>query len=89
MANTAQASNAAAVPAQIAQRSLYLSRRSFQVGNSGILQVLEANRVYQRAQLALVEARSRQYFNVARLYVATAGGWLPDSGGNEATQPSS
>jgi NodT family efflux transporter outer membrane factor (OMF) lipoprotein len=65
--------------AQIAERSLYLSRRSFQVGNSGILQVLEANRVYQRAQLTLVEARSRQYLNVARLYVATAGGWLPEA----------
>jgi len=62
--------------AQIAQRSLRLSRRSFEVGNSGVLQVLEANRSYQRAQLALVDARSRQYLNVARLYVATAGGWL-------------
>jgi NodT family efflux transporter outer membrane factor (OMF) lipoprotein len=71
--------------AQIAQRSLYLSRRSFQVGNSGILQVLEANRVYQRAQLALVEARARQYLNVARLYVATAGGWLPDAADNAAS----
>lgn len=64
--------------AQIAQRSLALSRRSFEVGNSGVLQVLEANRSYQRAQLALVEARSRQYLNVARLYVATAGGWTQD-----------
>jgi NodT family efflux transporter outer membrane factor (OMF) lipoprotein len=62
--------------AQIAERSLYLSRRSFQVGNSGILQVLDANRSYQRAQLSLVEARSRQYLNVAQLYVATAGGWM-------------
>lgn len=64
--------------ARIAERSLYLSRRSFQVGNSGVLQVLEANRGYQRAQLALVEARSRQYLDVARLYVATAGGWIDD-----------
>lgn len=62
--------------AQIADRSLYLSRRSFQVGNSGILQVLDASRSYQRARLALVEARTRQYQNVARLYVATAGGWI-------------
>ncbi len=61
--------------AQIAQRSFGLSRRSFQVGNSGILQVLDANRVYQRAQLELVDARARQYLNVARLYAATAGGW--------------
>jgi NodT family efflux transporter outer membrane factor (OMF) lipoprotein len=64
--------------ARIAERSLYLSRRSFQVGNSGVLQVLEANRGFQRAQLALVEARSRQYLDVARLYVATAGGWIDD-----------
>jgi len=59
----------------VAQRSLGLSRRSFQVGNSGILQVLESERLYQRATSSLVEARARQYFNVARLYVATAGGW--------------
>ena len=30
--------------ADVAGRSLHLSRRSFEVGNSGILQVLEANR---------------------------------------------
>jgi hypothetical protein len=61
-----------------AERSLYLSRRSFQVGNSGILQVLDASRRYQRAKLDLLEARARQYHNVARLYVATAGGWTGD-----------
>lgn len=64
--------------ARIAGRSLHLSRRSFEVGNSGVLQVLDASRTYQRARLALVEARSRQYLNVARLYVATAGGWTGD-----------
>ncbi len=64
--------------AAIAERSLHLSRRSFQVGNSGILQVLDSSRSYQRAKLALVEARARQYFNIARLYVATAGGWTQD-----------
>ncbi|MDE2596699.1 MAG: efflux transporter outer membrane subunit [Sphingomonadales bacterium] len=61
--------------ADIAQRSLALSRRSFQVGNSGILQVLDASRAWQRARLALVEARARRFTDVARLYVATAGGW--------------
>jgi NodT family efflux transporter outer membrane factor (OMF) lipoprotein len=61
--------------ASIAERSLYLSRRSFQVGNSGVLQVLDASRASQRAQLALVDVRARQYQNVARLLVATAGGW--------------
>ena len=64
----------------VAQRSLDLSRRSFQVGNSGILQVLESERLYQRSTANLVEARARQYLNIARLYVATAGGWAGDSG---------
>jgi NodT family efflux transporter outer membrane factor (OMF) lipoprotein len=59
----------------VASRSLDLSRRSFQVGNSGILQVLDSERLYQRASADLVDARTRQYLNVARLYVATAGGW--------------
>lgn len=59
----------------VADRSRTLSRRSFQVGNSGILQVLESERLYQRASNGLVLARTRQFLNVARLYVATAGGW--------------
>jgi NodT family efflux transporter outer membrane factor (OMF) lipoprotein len=59
----------------VAQRSLVLSRRSFQVGNSGVLQVLDSERLYQRANTNLVLARTRQYLNIARLYVATAGGW--------------
>lgn len=57
----------------VAARSLLLSRRSFEVGNSGILQVLDSSRSYQRAKLALVEAQQRQFLNVSRLYVATAG----------------
>ncbi|MGY2736316.1 efflux transporter outer membrane subunit [Sphingomonas sp. UYP23] len=59
----------------VAERSRHLSRRSYQVGNSGILQVLETERLYQRASNGLVLARTRQFLNVARLYVATAGGW--------------
>jgi outer membrane protein TolC len=61
--------------ADVARRSLQLSRRSFEVGNSGILQVLDSERLYQRASADLVMARSAQFVNVARLYVATAGGW--------------
>ncbi|WP_243652391.1 efflux transporter outer membrane subunit [Novosphingobium sp. PhB165] len=63
--------------AQVADHSLRLSRRSFEVGNSGVLQVLDSGRSYQHAQLALVDTRARQFQNVARLYAATAGGWVP------------
>jgi len=73
--------------AEIAERSLYLSRRSFQVGNSGILQVLDASRSNQRARLALVEARARQFQNVARLQAATAGGWTGAIPGSPAPDP--
>jgi NodT family efflux transporter outer membrane factor (OMF) lipoprotein len=64
--------------AGISAHSLALSRRSFQIGNSGVLQVVTANQVNERSQLALIDAEGRQALNVARLYVATAGGWLPD-----------
>lgn len=60
----------------VAERSRHLSQRSFEVGNSGILQVLEAERLYQRARNGLVVAQTRQLLNVGRLYVATAGGWI-------------
>jgi NodT family efflux transporter outer membrane factor (OMF) lipoprotein len=63
--------------AAISAHSLDLSRRSFQIGNSGVLQVLTANQIHERAELALIDAQGRQFLNVARLYVATAGGWLP------------
>ncbi len=61
--------------AGVAEQSLNLSRRSFNVGNTGIMQVIEANRGVERSKIGLVDARARQFVNVARLYVATAGGW--------------
>jgi len=60
----------------VAEHSRRLSRRSFEVGNSGVLQVLESERLYQRSSNGLLVARTRQFLNVARLYVATAGGWI-------------
>ena len=59
----------------VAGHALRLSRRSFEVGNSGVLDIVDAQRVYQRAVSASVEASARQYLDVAQLFVATAGGW--------------
>jgi NodT family efflux transporter outer membrane factor (OMF) lipoprotein len=70
----------------VAAHSLQLSRRSFQVGNSGLLQILDSQRLYQQARMALVEARARQFVNVARLYVATAGGWTGDAANETAAR---
>ena len=69
---------AATTAADLAARSLDLSRRSFQVGNSGVLQVLDANRADERARLAVLDARARRFENIAQLLVATAGG-VPDA----------
>ncbi len=80
LGNDARSVATQAQAADIADRSMRLSRRSFQVGNSGILQVLDASRLHQRARIALVEAKARQFLNVSRLYVATAGGWTGTAG---------
>lgn len=76
--------------ADVAGRAAALSRRSFQVGNSGILQVLDTERLYQQARAGLVDARAAQFLNVARLSIATAGGWtgpLPAPGSGPAIPP--
>ena len=75
LSTDAQSLESARQTASLAQQSLTLSRKSFEVGNSGILQVLDANRAYQHASITLLSAQSRQYVTIARLYVATAGGW--------------
>jgi NodT family efflux transporter outer membrane factor (OMF) lipoprotein len=59
----------------VAGHALQLSRRSFEVGNSGVLDIVDAQRVYQRAVSASVDANARQYLDSASLFVATAGGW--------------
>ena len=40
-----------------------------------MLDIVDAQRVYQRAVSASVEASARQYLDSAQLFVATAGGW--------------
>ncbi|MBO9601101.1 MAG: efflux transporter outer membrane subunit [Novosphingobium sp.] len=61
--------------ASTAQRSRDLSQRAYEVGSGTVLQVLDADQALQQARATLVDARARQLLNVARLYVATAGGW--------------
>ncbi|MBU6267842.1 MAG: efflux transporter outer membrane subunit [Sphingomonadales bacterium] len=76
--NDAKALAAERESASLAERSLDLSRKSYQIGNTGVLQVLEATRSNERAKLALVDAQAKQALDIARLYVATAGGWLDE-----------
>jgi NodT family efflux transporter outer membrane factor (OMF) lipoprotein len=58
------------------QASLELARQSYQAGNSGLLQVLDAQRQRQRAQLGFLQAQARQYLDTIQLLLAVGGGPL-------------
>jgi NodT family efflux transporter outer membrane factor (OMF) lipoprotein len=55
------------------QASLELARQSYQAGNSGILQVVDAQRERQRAELGFLQAQSRQYLDTIQLLLAVGG----------------
>ncbi|HEX8756757.1 MAG TPA: efflux transporter outer membrane subunit, partial [Steroidobacteraceae bacterium] len=54
--------------------SLELARQSYQAGNSGLLQVLDAQRQRQRAQLGFLQAQARQFLDTVQLLLAVGGG---------------
>jgi NodT family efflux transporter outer membrane factor (OMF) lipoprotein len=60
----------------VAQNSLALARESYAAGNSGILEVLDAQRLLDQAQIGLIQARGQRYQDGAQLLLAM-GGWKP------------
>jgi NodT family efflux transporter outer membrane factor (OMF) lipoprotein len=56
-----------------AQSSLELSRQSYRAGNTGVLQVLDAQRQLQQAQLGFVRAQAQQYLDTTELFLALGG----------------
>ncbi len=52
-----------------------LQRRSYAAGGTGILDLLDAERQYQRARLGFVEAEAQRYRDTVQLLVAMGGGW--------------
>jgi outer membrane protein TolC len=56
-----------------AQSSLEISRESYRAGNTGILQVLDAQRQLQQAQLGFVRAHAQQYLDTTQLFLALGG----------------
>jgi NodT family efflux transporter outer membrane factor (OMF) lipoprotein len=59
-----------------AQSSVELARESYTAGNSGVLQVLDAQRLHQQAQLGFVRAQAQQYLDTAQLFLALGGSAL-------------
>ncbi len=65
-----------------ARDNLDLTRKSYNEGNVGILQVLDAERVYQQARLGFERARAQRYLDTAQLFLAL-GGSGPDAAAPE------
>jgi len=51
-----------------------LTRRSYNEGNVDVLQVLDAERRYQQAQLGYVRAQAQRYMDTVQLFLALGGG---------------
>jgi outer membrane protein TolC len=60
----------------ISGENLALTRESYAAGNTGVLQVLEAQRQSQQARLGLVRAQGQRYRDTVQLLLAL-GGQMP------------
>ena len=74
LANDNDQYNSQLAAAQTAAQARDLVRRSHTVGNSGILDVLDAERSSAQAQLGLARSRAQRLIDTARLYVTLGGG---------------
>jgi NodT family efflux transporter outer membrane factor (OMF) lipoprotein len=56
-----------------ARDNVDLTRMSYHEGNVGVLQVLDAERLYQQARLGYVRAEAQRYSDTAQLFLALGG----------------
>ena len=59
----------------LARDTLNLTQRQFQLGAANYIALLDAQRQYQQARLALVQAQAARYADTAALFQALGGGW--------------
>jgi NodT family efflux transporter outer membrane factor (OMF) lipoprotein len=57
-----------------ADSALGLTRQGYRVGNADILQILTAQRLYELAELGVVQARTRKFTDTVSLFLASGGG---------------
>jgi outer membrane protein TolC len=60
-----------------ARENVDLTRQSYNEGNVGVLQILDAERLYQNARLGYVRAQAQRYIDTVQLFLAL-GGAAPD-----------
>ena len=86
--------DADAVKAQLdaersAAQSLSIAQNSYQSGAVSFLVLLDAQRTYQQARVALVQAQAARFSDTAALFVALGGGWWNRPDQTEAKDTSS
>jgi len=69
-----------------ASRQLALTRQQYQMGATGYLNLLDAERSHQQTHIALVQARAARLADTAALYAALGGGWQGKTGTSVARQ---
>jgi len=69
----------------LARDTLNLTQRQFQLGAANYIALLDAQRQYQQARLALVQAQAARYADTAALFQALGGGWWNGATTNTAS----
>lgn len=69
-----------------ASQQLSLTRQQYRVGATGYLDLLNAERSYLQARIALIQARAARLADTAALYAALGGGWQDDGNPHVAGQ---
>jgi NodT family efflux transporter outer membrane factor (OMF) lipoprotein len=65
-----------------ARRTFELARSQYQLGTLSFVAVLNAEQIYNQAEIAVVQARASRYSDTAALFQALGGGWWNRPGGN-------
>jgi len=74
---------------QAASQRLALARQQYQLGATGYLDLLDAERSYQQALITQIQARASRLSDTAALYTALGGGWRSDKSQAAPASPSS
>lgn len=69
---------AAQIGTESARRTLEIATLRYQAGHTGYLELLDAERTHNQAEIALVQTRQARLNAIVSLFKALGGGWKPD-----------
>ncbi len=72
---------------QTAEQSLEITQERFQAGAIAYLSLLDAQRTYQQARIALVIAQANRYVDTVALFQSLGGGWWNRQDVAQASEP--